>query len=173
MRWFTADLHLGDLWASKLRYCPGDVPKMHEQLASRWDRRVKKDDTIWILGDIFFPEWFEEEQAAEWLSARPGRKHVVLGNHDDAATISRLPVSHIMHKAYLHLGGEVIATLSHYPETDAGNGLLLHGHTHRPQKWQVREDGQINLHVGWDAWRRPVSETELVEIWKEARDGTD
>lgn len=166
MRWFTSDLHLGDLWASKLRYCPGDVPKMHEQLASRWDRRVKKDDTIWILGDVLLEDWIEVDAAAEWLAARPGRKHVVLGNHDDPAQITRLPVSHIVHTAHVRLGGRIV-TMNHYPETTARHGVLLHGHTHQPRKRAVREDGQINLHVGWEAWRRPASEHELAAMIEE------
>ncbi|ADX31992.1 hypothetical protein TPA2_gp78 [Tsukamurella phage TPA2] len=64
--------------------------------------------------------------------------------------------------------------LSHFPYQDGGDHteyeryqqyrlpsrgrFLLHGHTHSPLA-HVRNSRQI--HVGWDAWRRPVHEDEI------------
>ena len=72
--------------------------------------------------------------------------------------------------AHTMIGSQVV-TLSHYPDTEPTDDVLIHGHTHSPKKWSVREDGQINLHVGWDAWRRPMSEYELQEMIEEVRRG--
>jgi calcineurin-like phosphoesterase family protein len=38
-RWFTSDLHLGDPYMAKRRYCGDDVAKHDAWLAKRWDAR--------------------------------------------------------------------------------------------------------------------------------------
>lgn len=170
MRWFTSDLHLGDMPITKRRYCPGDLDLMRKTIAQRWDRRIAEDDTVWIVGDVLVG--FDLDEAREWFAQRPGLKYVVLGNLDKASEIKRLPgVDLVTDIAHILIGSHVV-TLSHYPTTNAtSGGVLIHGHTHSPKKWSVREDGQINLHVGWDAWRRPMSEYELQEMIEEVRRG--
>ena len=38
---------------------------------------------------------------------------------------------------------------------------LIHGHTHDTDRRTTSPAGTLQLHVGWDAWRGPVSLHEL------------
>ncbi|MBT1162196.1 hypothetical protein [Bifidobacterium sp. SO1] len=44
---------------------------------------------------------------------------------------------------------------------------LLHGHTHSPRVFDFadRAGGFDQIHIGWDAWRRPVSLDELIPLF--------
>lgn len=165
-RWFTSDLHLGDPWASKMRYCKNDVEKMAFTMALRWDRRITDEDEVFIVGDL--ARGMPMAEVSQFLSDRPGRKHVVLGNWDREEEILLLPVGAVTPNL-VETFEDFAATLSHYPETDAVDGVLIHGHTHKRKKWSIRKDGQINIHVGWDAWQRPVHESEIVKIVRSVR----
>ena len=72
------------------------------------------------------------------------------------------------------------AYLSHFPYTgDHGEDRypqwrlpdllvpLIHGHTHGPEKVTRTPAGTLQIHVGIDAWRRPVAEHEIVDLIKE------
>jgi calcineurin-like phosphoesterase family protein len=166
-RWFTSDLHLGDPWAAKLRYCKGDFDKMAVTLGQRWDSRIRDDDDVYIVGDVFLKGW-SIGQVSEWLAARPGTKHVILGNQDREEFIQLLPVAGITHQMDLQFEG-FWATLSHFPETRAWDDVLIHGHTHRRMKWHTSGD-QVQVHVGWEAWRRPVHESEIEKVVRSARE---
>lgn len=79
--YFTSDHHLGH--DNILKYCRmtrpyRDVRAMAEDYADQWDARISADDVVWVLGDISlkFPP------VEDFMSARPGRKHLVVGNHD-------------------------------------------------------------------------------------------
>ena len=50
---------------------------------------------------------------------------------------------------------------------DAGNPVL-HGHTRSTEKVSFSACGTPQLHVGWDAWGRPVRFHEIVALLKGA-----
>ena len=68
--------------------------------------------------------------------------------------------------------GALRLTLTGDPQTqwrlrDAGNPVL-HGHTHSTEKVSFSACGTPQLHVGWDAWGRPVRFHEIVALLKGA-----
>jgi len=69
--------------------------------------------------------------------------------------------------------GETLCWLSHYPyghpKNVGSDHVLVHGHTHQPKKMKRFKNGTLMLHVGWDAWRRMVSEDDLVALMEESR----
>lgn len=187
MRLFTADLHLSH--ANIIRYCKrpfASVDDMDEALLAMWSETVRRDDEVWVLGDLALGHTVDVLALAERL---PGRKFLVPGNHDhcwaghkkgvekwraeyEAAgfTVIDSPV-----KMWL-ADKTVLALLDHFPyEGDSRNvdrylrhrpadmsGWLLHGHVH--ERWRQR-GRQIN--VGVDAWGgRPVAEKEIVALVK-------
>lgn len=151
-----------------------------DHLINGWLSKVGKKDSVWLLGDLASSN---PARSLEILSHLPGRKHLVLGNHDPAHPMHR--GSHRMQSRYravfdsvnlaeLRRIGDRQVLLSHFPyEPDARHGdryaqwqpkdqglWLLHGHVH--QEWTVR-GRQIN--VGVDSWLDgPVEEKELAAM---------
>ncbi|HBL49503.1 MAG TPA: hypothetical protein DDZ65_04575 [Firmicutes bacterium] len=80
--YFTADQHFGH--ANIIKHCnrPFDsVEEMDEYLLTQWNNRVGTNDTVYILGDLFFRN---AVSADEYLSRMHGKKHLIKGNHDKA-----------------------------------------------------------------------------------------
>ena len=80
MIYFTGDQHFGH--ANIIKHCNrpfSSVDEMDKQLLEQWNRRVKKQDTVYILGDLFFRN---AVSSTEYLQKMNGRKHLIIGNHD-------------------------------------------------------------------------------------------
>lgn len=93
--WFTSDLHFGHV--SILYFHPKRraeigitleelqedkaiaIAKHDEWLINLWNSTVKKEDTIYFLGDFSFVNRKETEKILQKLK---GKKHLILGNHD-------------------------------------------------------------------------------------------
>ena len=52
---------------------------MDEYLLTQWNNNVDANDTVYILGDLFFRNVVS---ADEYLSRLHGKKHLIKGNHD-------------------------------------------------------------------------------------------
>ena len=52
---------------------------MDEYLLAQWNNTVEKNDTVYILGDLFFRNVVS---ADEYLSGLHGKKYLIKGNHD-------------------------------------------------------------------------------------------
>ena len=171
--WFTSDLHISHEKVAAIRGFR--FPSEHDEtIRKNWLNQVEKDDQVWVLGDLAVHGY---HAALEFLTDLPGRKHLILGNHDAAHPMHRN--AHRFQSRYFSVfdsvqtfarrrinGGEVL--LSHFPyDTDHTEVVrytqyrlrdegkwLLHGHTHGKER---RHGHQI--HVGLDAW-----DMHLVEI---------
>ena len=80
MIYYTADLHLGH--ENVIQHCSrpfATVEEMDAALIRNWNSRVHRNDTIYIVGDLFFRN---RRSAEDYLGELKGRKHLVLGNHD-------------------------------------------------------------------------------------------
>lgn len=164
---------------------PVDIIGHDADLASYWDNTVALDDTVFVLGDTGMGRF--EQHVLPWFDARPGTKHLIAGNHDpvhpsrsDALKLQKrwLQTFNTINP-YLtrKLNGHKVI-LSHFPYESWGEGPgrdgesrwnewrideslgkpLLHGHTHGPETAHGRQ-----LHVGWDARERFVSQEEVLE----------
>lgn len=78
--WFTSDTHFGH--ENIIRYCNRpfkNAEEMNAELIRRWRETVPEDGIVFHLGD------FAHGSSRLWndiLSALPGRKYLILGNHD-------------------------------------------------------------------------------------------
>ncbi|SEH53665.1 Calcineurin-like phosphoesterase superfamily protein [Mycolicibacterium rutilum] len=194
--WYTSDLHIGHRLIAGLRGFD-DSDDHDAELARRWDNDVSAGDTVWVLGDISAGGRGGQRRALEWLSERPGVKHLIAGNHD---SVHPMHIdTHKMLSTYLEvfasvqqsarrkLAGQTLL-LSHFPyrtaalgpyvETDSrfdqwrlpGMGAwLLHGHSHD----SIRRRGK-SIHVGLDAWNlAPVSIDTIAQIMQNAQTNDD
>lgn len=183
--WYTSDLHLGHRLVAENRGFT-DTTDHDGELARRWDRAVGSSDTVWVLGDISGGGRGSQLRALEWLTERPGSKHLIVGNHDGVHPMHT--GSHKMLPTYLEVFASVQQSarrrlagrnvlLSHFPylePTDTEStynrfeqwrlpnldAWLLHGHVHSPTVVSGR-----NIHVGVDAWKlTPVSVNAVAHI---------
>lgn len=79
MIYFTADTHFGHYNA--IRFCDrpfASAEEMDEAMIQNWNDRVTGNDTVYILGDMFF----RSTNAEGILKRLKGKKRLIVGNHD-------------------------------------------------------------------------------------------
>lgn len=181
--WYTSDPHFGHQRVAEQRAF-ATAAEMDEQICETWHRQVGIHDEVYVLGDIAANE---SGHALATLAGLPGRKQMVLGNHDEIHPMNRKSFSRTAMLAWLEVF-DTLATfrpmeldgkdllLCHFPYATWGDGTLrdgarydqyrlpdlgvplVHGHTHGPE----RTHGH-SFHVGWDAWHELVPQTTLLD----------
>lgn len=182
--WFTSDLHIGHRWAAGVRFPrKKEIPQAHDDyLAEQWDKRVKRDDVVWVLGDLSMESG--AKRAIEWVRERPGTKHLIFGNHDTCHTgIHRNGYSRIesyltafdsvqpfaRRRIFTPTQGVQEVMLSHFPYRASPYGDHYEGTdpVNRFEQWRLPNMGDWllhghthssdvqhgrSIHVGVDAW---------------------
>lgn len=133
-KFYVADMHFGHRNAIRYDSRPfADVEQMREGLCRIWNERVGDDDDVYILGDFCW----KFRDAAPLLARLRGRKHLILGNHDewfrnDPAAWSRY-LTQIVPYAEIR-DGEHLVVLSHYPmmswNCSMQGSIHFYGHVH-------------------------------------------
>jgi calcineurin-like phosphoesterase family protein len=59
------------------------VAEMDREMIDRWNSVVGPDDEVWYLGDFAIRQ--RPERVSSLVKALHGRKHLIVGNNDDAA----------------------------------------------------------------------------------------
>lgn len=76
---YIADTHFGHESILKLCKRPfSTVEEMNEAIVENWNARVKGNDKVYILGDMFY----KATGVKDILTRLKGKKHLILGNHD-------------------------------------------------------------------------------------------
>jgi calcineurin-like phosphoesterase family protein len=102
-------------------------------MVKAWTTLVAPEDQIWHLGDLYLPSWQQKEWWQHRITALPGIKHLILGNHDHRVSISRFKgMGFEVHKKPIWFNyGEKAVVLSHNPYSGHEPfSLNLHGHLH-------------------------------------------
>lgn len=115
----------GDLFAS--------VEEMDECMADNWADTVKPKDTIYHPGDVHFSN---RELTGALLKKLPGRKRLIVGNHDNIKVIAK---ANWFQKIYMwRMFPEFKAVLTHVPlhpdnltARKVKNLVNIHGHIHQ------------------------------------------
>jgi len=174
MIYFTSDLHLGHKNIVELCKRPfADVDAMDAVLIDNWNRKVKKNDIVYLTGDVVW----DKKKVAYYMEQLSGKKILVAGNHD-STWIKREECKkyfeEIVQYLEVHLNGHPI-TMCHYPmlewrssreESKRKLGYLIHGHIHNRIADEYRQLFlQFNaLNAGVDVNDfAPVTFDELVE----------
>ena len=132
MYYFISDPHFGHENILKMCQRPFEnVEEMNEAMIDAWNQRVTGNDTVFILGDLFY-RCPDPESILQRLK---GKKRLIIGNHDsswmDNVDLSRYFVSV---DPFLEITDGVRAiTLCHYPLLTWKHKLrtyMVHGHIH-------------------------------------------
>ena len=180
MIYFTSDLHLGH--ANIIRFCNrpfADVNEMDETIIANWKSRVRADDDVYILGDLMYRVKADPDDV---LSRRPGRKHLVVGNHD-YTWLSRVDTDkhfvEVEDIIVLKTGG-ITMTLCHYPMLSWPHSFygsyMIYGHIHNSVQaedgWEYIREQERMLNAGVDInGFYPVTFEEMVrnnDVFKRA-----
>lgn len=169
MIYFIADTHFGHANIIKMCNRPyPDIDTMNAELIAAWNRRVTGNDTVYILGDMFF-RCNDPEPILKQLK---GKKHLILGNHDGSwltkCDSSRYFVSI---NNYLEVSdGTRGMTLCHYPLLSwkhAKTTYMIHGHIHANTDmdfWPLIKCRDHVLNAGVDVnGYQPVTFDELLD----------
>ena len=156
--WFCGDHHFfhGNI-IHKFRLRPefNNVKEMHSYIIEKHNQYVKDGDVCYFLGDIAMLSKDNINKIEPLIRQMNGRKHLVMGNHDDNHPFT-----------YEKMGFDSVHTAMVLPED---NKFIL---THDPSKSIIDKNkfwivGHVHdlfviqkncINVGLDAWNyRPVS----------------
>lgn len=167
MIWFTSDLHLNHRAVVDMCGRPFEsVEEMTDILIRNFNERVKKDDTVYILGDIAHRTPVTEVN--NYISRLNGKKILCKGNHDKRYDTSLFEGIYDFLEIAVH---GVNISLMHYPmmswPKSRHESIHLHGHIHSNGEYnlQQRKEGIFRYDVGVDANNFfPVSIEEIKEF---------
>ncbi len=159
--WYISDPHFGHDRIIDLCKRPFNaVREMDDAIVGNIAAAVAPDDDLWIVGDFGFGETAQQPGYLEAIFERlPGRKHLVIGNHDGKRVL-KLPWESRQLMAEIREDGAHVV-LCHYPMITwrhARHGALqLFGHVH--ERWLGSRN---SVNVGVDVWDfRPVRLDEI------------
>lgn len=169
MIYYIADTHFGDERVMCLAHRPfKTVEEMNEIMINNWNRKVKQNDHVYIVGDVAFSDF----DAQSVLCRLNGAKHLIVGNHDSGLSQKVLDMfdSISMIKKIEDNGKSVV--LCHYPllsyENSIYGGYQVFGHIHNnPNDLAYTLQNQLpnSLHAGVDVnCFEPKTLDELIEI---------
>jgi len=169
MIYFISDTHFGH--ANIIKSCDrpfASVEEMNETMIELWNARVRNEDEVYILGDMFF----RCKDPEPILKRLKGKKYLIIGNHDHT-WLNKIPTEKYFEWVQLYadvqIGGER-AVLSHYPMLSYRNDskrYMIHGHLHNncgADFWPLlaKRDRIFNAGVELNGYQ-PVTLPELID----------
>lgn len=138
MTYFTSDLHLGHANIIKLCQRPFEnVDEMDEALIENWNRKVHKNDVVYVLGDVVW----DKKRLSHYMERLSGKKILIAGNHD-VSFVKKSETEACFNSIHKFLETNLNChpvTMCHYPmlewkasreELPRKLGYHLHGHIH-------------------------------------------
>lgn len=159
--WIWSDLHLGDSNARAVWNRPFlSVKRMNAYLLGKWERVVKPKDTIICLGDVAVTAAWRNRTVIDRLRRCPGKRWLVLGNHDVHHTRELRGAGFDAVCAAAVYAADPPLALTHTPLRDVPPGAVnVHGHVHGHPAVGPR---RVNVCVEQTAWM-PQRMDELLE----------
>ena len=154
MRYYIADCHffheILNTQMDKRGFASGE--EMNQYRLEQWNRKVKKNDEVVILGDL---SWGDAQETNELIEKLNGRLYLIQGNHDRFGrnkSYNEQRFVWIRPYAEMHDNGRKVI-LSHYPImcyneqyrlTKKGNPktYMLYGHVHDTRDQRLLEKFQ-------------------------------
>ena len=133
MNYYIADTHFGHDNIRRLSNRPfNSVEEMDKVLIDNWNSKVTSNDDVYILGDFSY----KGEDPIEYLKKLNGRKHLIVGNHDNKLlknpNCKKYFVEIVDMKMVDDNGTQIV--LCHYPMVEWNgyyrNVLHFYGHVH-------------------------------------------
>lgn len=168
MIWFTSDLHLGHRASIKMCDRPfASVEEMNKTIICNFNECVKKNDIVYILGDV--AHRMPVAEVNKMIGGLNGKKILCKGNHDKRYDVTLFESIY----DFVEIAANGInISLMHYPmmswPKSRHGSLHLHGHIHSKGDYNIQQknDGILRYDVGVDANEyRPVSIVQIKEFF--------
>ena len=134
MIYYISDTHFKDQKIfDKCKRPFKSVDEMEEVIINKWNKKVKDEDIVYVLGDIGKDD---DPSTIDIFNKLKGHKHLIVGNHDHdmLEDIKKSNVFESIKFIDLIMDGEYKVCLCHYPLMDwmefNRDGLLVYGHIH-------------------------------------------
>lgn len=189
---FTSDFHFGH--ANILYFCPkrrevigitleelqadkkGTVEKMDKYLIDLWNSTVKKEDTVYFLGDFCLQN---KEYTEKILQKLHGKKHLITGNHDKSLkgleryfeSVSQIKEAKFTNNQFPFIDEKetFCVEMCHFPLLTwnrRNNGSVhVHGHTHGSIDDVNDAMKELRVDVGLDAKLANYQFIELEDLY--------
>ena len=154
MRYYIADLHFfhGALNDKMDRRGFASVEEMNEYMIAKWNKKVRKNDDVVIIGDL---SWGNVQETNALLQRLKGKLYLVCGNHDRFVNNKEMNLDRfkwVKHYAELSDNRRKVV-LCHYPimcyngqyrvdEKGEPKTYMLYGHVHDTQDERLIEQFQ-------------------------------
>lgn len=170
MKFFIADLHFYHKNVIDFSNRPfSNTEEMNDALIKNWNRVVKSDDQIFILGDLFYHATVD--QCNKTLKKLKGRKYLIRGNHESYLKQKDFDLTAFEWvKDYYEFKEEGKKwCLFHYPILEwngaKNDSYHLYGHVHNNAPKRFEQDlGPLAVNVSADMINyTPISKCELEE----------
>ena len=171
MNYYISDCHFFHQNILHLTNRPySTVEEMNEDIILRWNSRVKDNDDVYILGDMFF-RFDNIQQVKDILNRLNGRKHLIKGNHDRFLKQIRWQDYFESFDLYKEIAdGDRFVILFHYPIEEWNgfyrNSYMVYGHVHDNFTNVKYHPRKLNAGVEANNYE-PKTLDELIEINKQ------
>lgn len=169
MTYFTSDQHFGHFNIIRLCGRPFEsLEAMNETMIEKWNAKVHRDDTVYVLGDLFF----RNKDPLPILKRLKGKKHLIIGNHDKSWMRNNFIEDYFESSQLMKVVSVdgVCLTLCHYPMMSypsGRDGFMVYGHIHgntNMEFWPLIRSRAEMLNAGVEVNDyAPVSLEEMIE----------
>lgn len=140
MKFYIADTHFDHANIIHFDNRPfTSIEEMNEAIITNWNKVVRKEDEVFILGDFC---WGKEPRWIELLEKLNGQKTLIVGNHDIMPQKSRRYFADVKDYKVITDNDRKIV-LSHYPIPCYRNHFYrwyhLYGHVHTSFEFNMME----------------------------------
>ena len=173
---YISDLHIKDQAIfDKCKRPFNSLKEFEEIIIKRWNKKVSKDDIVYVLGDI----GSSNKESVTFYKNLNGHKHLIIGNHD-YEILNEIKESKIFESiSFIELinDNNRKICLCHYPLMDwmefNRNGYLVYGHIHNKTSLNGKAYEQIKdyykdkpaFNCGCDVTNyEPVTLDEMIEL---------
>ncbi len=160
---FTSDPHLGH--GNIIKYCNRpfkDTEHMNREIISRWNKKVRHDDVVFVDGDFCFIQSSEapdtKKKAKDWEKLLNGKIIHIGGNHDKNNTTKTCIQGMI-----IYLGGKRMYVVHNPKHANKNFSINLTGHIH--EQWEIKRIGinSVAINIGMDVWDfTPITINEIL-----------
>ena len=157
-KYFTSDWHLNHKRLLEFGHRPFKTNKENEEtLINNWNKKVKDNDTVFILGDFIFSGGVAKKHKI--YKQLKGNKVYIAGNHD-------FKLGDLLGGYIEMLGGGW--ELVHNPD-DSSASKVIHGHIHLPNAVRIhkQKNGRLFVNVNCELW--DYSPVSIKQISKEVK----
>lgn len=169
--YFTSDPHF--FHYNIIKYCKRpfiSLEEMHSAIIRNWNQIVKKEDTVYCIGDWGFTKSNEAYDAprncVKPIEEQLNGKIIVLqGNHDKTNHVKT-----IIQNMVIKIGGHKIFLVHDPLHANSNYDINFVGHVHNAWKFKKLTTKSIMINVGMDVWNfKPVTINQILSeysTWK-------